>query len=69
MYVCRARLPGGGQALVMHAKVAILLTSLLFVFKNSFLPKFRVNYYDYIIKWCFGIFNVIGVYRWVLPTF
>ena len=43
------------QALVMHAKVAILLTSLFSVFKISFLPKDRVNYYDYIIKWCFGV--------------
>ena len=43
----------------MHAKVArilaILLTSLLFVFEFTFLPKYRVNCYDYIIKWCFGI--------------
>ena len=35
--------------------MAILLTSLLFVFEISFLPQYRVNYYDYIIKWCFGI--------------
>ena len=35
--------------------MAILLTSLLFVFEISFLPKYRVNYYDYIIKCCFGI--------------
>ena len=35
--------------------MAILLTSLLFVFAISFLPKYRVNYYDYIMKWCFGI--------------
>ena len=35
--------------------MAILLTSLLSVFKISFLPKYRVNYYDYIIKWCFRI--------------
>ena len=37
----------------MHAKVAImaiLLASLLFVFEISFLPKYRVNYYDYIIN-------------------
>ena len=26
-----------------------VLTSLLFVFEISFLPKYRVNYYDYII--------------------
>ncbi len=37
------------------ADMAILLTSLLFVFEISFLPMDRVNYYDYIIKWCFGI--------------
>ena len=36
--------------------MAILLTSLLFVFEISFLPKYRVNYYDYIIQWCFGIY-------------
>ena len=29
--------------------MAILLTSLLFLFKISFLPKYCVNYYDYII--------------------
>ena len=35
--------------------MAILFTSLLFVFEIFFLPKYHVNYYDYIIKWCFGI--------------
>ncbi len=30
--------------------MAILLTSLLLVFEISCLPKYRVNYYDYIIK-------------------
>ena len=35
--------------------MAILLTSLLCMFEILFLPKYRVNYYDYIIKWCFGI--------------
>ena len=39
----------------MRAKVAILVTSLFFVFKIFFLPMYRVNYFDYIIKWCFGI--------------
>ena len=29
--------------------------SLLFVVKISFLPKYRVKYYDYIIQWCFVI--------------
>ena len=34
---------------------AALLNSLFFVFKISFLPKYRVIYYDYIVKWCSGI--------------
>ena len=25
------------------------------MFKISFLPKYHVNYYAYIIKWCFGL--------------
>ena len=29
--------------------MAILLTSLLFVFEISFLPKYLVNYYDYLL--------------------
>ena len=61
------RLAGLGHA-CQSGSMAILLTSLRFVFKISFLPKYRVNYYDYIIKWCLG-YNVIGVYRWILPTF
>ena len=48
-----------GQALIIHAgqsgNMAIVLTSLLFVFEISILPKYGVNYYDYTIKWCFGI--------------
>ena len=35
--------------------MAILFTSLFFVFTILLLPKYRVNYYDYIVKWCFGI--------------
>ena len=35
--------------------MAIVLTSLLFVFEILILAKYRVNYYDYIIKGCFGI--------------
>ena len=46
--------------------MAALLNSLFFMFKISSLPKYRVKYYDYIIKWCSGIYNVIGVYRWIL---
>ena len=29
-----------------------LLNSLSFTFTNSSLPKYRVKYYDYIMKWC-----------------
>ena len=39
------------------------------MFKISFLTKYRVIYYDYIVKWCSGIYNVIGVYRWILSQF
>ena len=39
--------------MIMHANME--MTSLIFVFEILFLPKYRVNYYDYIIKWCFGI--------------
>ena len=35
--------------------MAALLNSLSFAFKNSFLPKYRVKYYDYIVKWWSGI--------------
>ena len=50
--------------------MAISLTSLFFIFKISFLPKYRVNYmyYDYINSGALGC-NVIGVYRWIFPTF
>ena len=41
----------GRRAGLAHAcqsgNMAMLLTSLLFVFEISFLPKYRVNYYDY----------------------
>ena len=37
------------------SEMAALLNSLFFAFTNSFLPKYRVKYYDYIIKWCSGI--------------
>ena len=47
------------------SEMATLLNSLYFVFKMSFLPKYRVNYYDYIVMGC----NVIGVYRWILAQF
>ena len=35
--------------------MAAPLNSLSFAFTNSFLPKYRVKYYDYIIKWCSGL--------------
>ena len=42
--------------------MAALLNSLSFAFANSFLPKYRVKYYDYIVKWYSGVLCVIGVY-------
>ena len=32
--------------------MATLLNSISFVFKISFLPKYRVIYYDYTVNWC-----------------
>ena len=37
------------------SEMAALLNSLSFAFTHSFLPKYRVKCYDYIIKWCSGI--------------
>ena len=37
------------------SEMATLLISLFFVFKISFLPKYRVKFYGYIVKWCSGI--------------
>ena len=48
--------------------MAALLNSLFFVFNISFLPKYRVKCYDYIVKWCGGC-NVIGMYRWIFHIF
>ena len=42
---------GGCQS----SEMAALLNSLSFAFANSFLPKYRVKYYDYIVKWCSGV--------------
>ena len=36
-------------------KMAAQFNSLFFVFNISFLPKYLVKYYDYIVKWCSGI--------------
>ena len=47
-----------GQSLGSACQIsdmAALLNSLSFAFKNLFLPKYRVKYYDYIVKWCSGI--------------
>ena len=41
--------------------MAALLNSLSFAFTNSFQPKYRVKYYDYIKSGGVGC-NVIGVY-------
>ena len=35
--------------------MAALLNSFFFVFKSSFLPKYRAIYNDYIVKGCSGI--------------
>ena len=32
-----------------------MVNLLFFVFRVSFLPKYRVKYYDYIVKWCGGL--------------
>ena len=42
---------GGCQS----SEMAALLNSLSFAFANSFLPKYCVKYYDYIVKWCSGV--------------
>ena len=52
--VCRQRESRPGKALTVpcqSANMAALLKSLFFVFKISFLLKYRVKYYDYIVKW------------------
>ena len=42
----------GGGCGCQSSEMAALLNLLSFAFTNSFLPKYRVKYYDYIIKWC-----------------
>ena len=42
-YACKSR------------KMSALLNSVFFAFKISFLPKYSVKYYDYIVKWCSGV--------------
>ena len=50
--------------------MAALLNSLSFAFINSFLPKYRVKYYDYKYYNLGAVgYNVIGVYRWILTKF
>ena len=46
----RQSIGGGCQSSKMAA-----LFSLSFAFTNSFLPKYPVKYFDYILKWCSGI--------------
>ena len=48
--------------------MAALLNSLSFAFTNSFLPKYRVKYFDYVKSGGVG-YSVIGVYRWILTKF
>ena len=43
------------RSVPQSSEMAALLNSLSFAFTNSFLPKYRVKYYDYIVKWCSGI--------------
>ena len=31
------------------------------MFNISFLPKYRVKYYDYMVKWCSGIYIGVNV--------
>ena len=47
----RQSLGGGCQS----SEMAALFNSLSFAFTNPFLPKYRVKYFDYIVKWCSGI--------------
>ena len=44
-------MPGIGDA-CQSGKMAIVSTLLFFVFKISLLPNYRVEYYDFILKWC-----------------
>ena len=53
VHVCRQRSGHGDPC--QSSDMATLFNSLSFVFKILFLPKYRVEYYDYIVKWCSGI--------------
>ena len=44
------RLPMPATLIWPRHSMAALLNSLVFVFNISFLPKYRVKYYDYIVK-------------------
>ena len=48
-HVKLARQSLGGAC--QSSKMVALLNSLSFVFNTSFLPKYRVKYYDCIVKW------------------
>ena len=49
------------------ANMAALLNSLFFVFKISFLPKYRAIYYDYIGGAVAYNVTVSTVYHWIFP--
>ena len=53
--VSQPRKSGRCKPLPVGSEMAALLNSLSFAFANSFLPKYRVKYYDYIVKWCSGV--------------
>ena len=55
---CRLRMPATlilPRRSCQTGNMAALLNILSFVFIVSFLPKYRVICYDYIVKWCSGI--------------
>ena len=68
MYAAHVSLAGLDHA-CQSGNMAMLLTSLLFVFEISFLPKYTVSTIIIIIKSSALGYNVIGVYRWISPTF
>ena len=50
-------------------EMVTLLNSIYFVFRISFLPKYRVIYYDYTVNWCSLINCNLCVYCWILWNF
>ena len=43
------------MASCQHGDMATLVNLLSFVLKTSFLPNYRIKYYDHILKCCSGI--------------